>query len=547
MQNTQQTLLGKYAPLLIASVLAALCIVYYHVRITHANNGMFVYTIDDPYIHASMARNLAQHGTWGISPNAISSASSSPMWVLLLSVIYLVTDSQLIPYAVNIVLAFVLLFVVHRYFLQHGLTPIARTLGLVLLWFATPLPGLIFTGMEHILHIILTVLLLHTAVTTIATNNFSRNSIIHLVILCLLNSAIRPEGILLSGIVAGVVLLSRRWSTSILLLLASVAPMVIFGLWSITHDELFFPNSVIVKSLDNMHAQQNISGLRALFPRLGAAITLLRRYEEVLWCLQLTTVIFSISLWKQFQLTRTIHFKTFLSNAQVLTFGFVLSSVLAHITVSDAGWFFRYEAYLIALCIISGFTFVVQWLSTIKLPIKPVVAYSIASALCIILCFPIASRSLQAARQLVPYSQMVYQKQIQTARFLSTYYNNKPVGVTDIGAVSYFTTAQLTDFYGLGSAVVARHKKNHTWSAEVVKHMAIQQQWQCAFTYEELQREFIPTSWLPVATLTIDAGLFADQSTLTFYAPQPQYEQQLRNNLQAFSATVPHGVTITLK
>ena len=48
--------------------------------------GMFVYAQDDPYIHLALARTLADHGVWGIRPTEFASASSSPLWTLLLAV-----------------------------------------------------------------------------------------------------------------------------------------------------------------------------------------------------------------------------------------------------------------------------------------------------------------------------------------------------------------------------------------------------------------------------------------------------------------------------
>ena len=47
--------------------------------------GQVGYMIDDGYIHLSLARNLLQTGTWGLSPHVFCGASSSPVWTALLS------------------------------------------------------------------------------------------------------------------------------------------------------------------------------------------------------------------------------------------------------------------------------------------------------------------------------------------------------------------------------------------------------------------------------------------------------------------------------
>ena len=48
-------------------------------------DGRLVYVLDDPAIHLSVARALAEHGTWGVVPGQFESASSSPAWTVLLA------------------------------------------------------------------------------------------------------------------------------------------------------------------------------------------------------------------------------------------------------------------------------------------------------------------------------------------------------------------------------------------------------------------------------------------------------------------------------
>ena len=47
--------------------------------------GALVYALDDAYIHLAMARNFAEHGTWGINPDGFANTTSSLLWTLLLS------------------------------------------------------------------------------------------------------------------------------------------------------------------------------------------------------------------------------------------------------------------------------------------------------------------------------------------------------------------------------------------------------------------------------------------------------------------------------
>ncbi|RYD65846.1 MAG: hypothetical protein EOP83_06450, partial [Verrucomicrobiaceae bacterium] len=51
--------------------------------------GSWSYTLDDPYIHGAIARNIAEHGSFGIIPGEFAGASSSILWTVLLAVAYL--------------------------------------------------------------------------------------------------------------------------------------------------------------------------------------------------------------------------------------------------------------------------------------------------------------------------------------------------------------------------------------------------------------------------------------------------------------------------
>ena len=67
---------------LVAYVAAAAVGVVVSVRLA---GGQHVFPLDDAYIHLSIARTLAEHGTYGLQPGAFATPASSLAWPLLLA------------------------------------------------------------------------------------------------------------------------------------------------------------------------------------------------------------------------------------------------------------------------------------------------------------------------------------------------------------------------------------------------------------------------------------------------------------------------------
>ncbi|MEL6593142.1 MAG: hypothetical protein AAFQ68_23795, partial [Bacteroidota bacterium] len=68
------------------------------------NGYNWIYPIDDTYIHLSLTKKLVESGNWGISIDRFDSASSSPIFPLILAVGYwLWGDWQIYPFLLNLV------------------------------------------------------------------------------------------------------------------------------------------------------------------------------------------------------------------------------------------------------------------------------------------------------------------------------------------------------------------------------------------------------------------------------------------------------------
>ena len=120
--------------------------------------GVFLYALDDAYIHMAVAKNFATHGVWGCTPWHFSSSSSSLLWTFGLGLAYVVLQVRdWIPFVVNVVLAVGTLVVAERSLSRLGVAPVVRATTLLGIVVAFPMVGMVLMGMEHVAHLLLTI------------------------------------------------------------------------------------------------------------------------------------------------------------------------------------------------------------------------------------------------------------------------------------------------------------------------------------------------------------------------------------------------------
>ncbi len=126
--------------------------VYLYVKIISSCNGIFVYALDDPYIHLTIARNVALSGIWGIAPGEFSSASSSILWPLILSLPYRFgIDGVLFPFVLNCFFGCAFLLLCDMLFSFIKLSALMRFSLLAAIVALSPYLPNVFSGMEHLL------------------------------------------------------------------------------------------------------------------------------------------------------------------------------------------------------------------------------------------------------------------------------------------------------------------------------------------------------------------------------------------------------------
>ncbi len=130
------------------------------IAILRLNNGFFVYTLDDPYIHMALAEHLKE-GHYGVNAGEFSAPSSSILWPFLIASF---ASFEYFPLLVNSASAMLTVFVFFQILnlsfriSDKSTKAILVSLLLILLILGTNTIGLIFTGMEHSLQLLLVTL-----------------------------------------------------------------------------------------------------------------------------------------------------------------------------------------------------------------------------------------------------------------------------------------------------------------------------------------------------------------------------------------------------
>lgn len=509
----------------------------------------FVYVLDDPYIHLTLARNLATTGILGVNPGQWSSASSSPAWTAMLAGLYLVAGDQLLaPLVLNLLLAAALVWWLVDFLLRAGYAPLTVAVLGVGFLFLVPLIPLAFTGMEHLLHL---ALVLALVISTVKAAD-GRTSPAWPIGLALVATAVRYESLFVIAGLAGFLLLTRHWRLGLGLVAAGLGVIALFAAVYVAHGESPLPNTFLVKALSTLPGESWLTA------------RLLRLAHNALNAPGLSVLLVAAAGWAisaRRQGRRQTPPLPVPPRWSLGLGGFALAALL-HLTLASVGWFFRYEAYLIGLGI-----FLLMW------ALAPTAAPTPANSLCQAArkCHPYPGRTRNRQLQIgvvlllavlavlpgfrerataiaeVPAAMReVYHQQYQLARFVREYYNGAAVGLNDIGVVSYYTQARVVDLVGLASYPLAAARARGPVTAEMVDQFARAQGVQVALVYTDWLRRGPPASWRLVGTWTTPGARVAvGGETIGFYALAAPPEA-LRRQLQDFAPRLPPGVSTNL-
>jgi hypothetical protein len=510
-----------------------------------AANGDLVYAIDDPYIHLALARTLAEHGTWGLTPGVYESASSAPLWTLVLAgalEVPLVPASWW-PLIANVAAGLWLLWIV------SGLGAVGRLrragawrLAILVVPISLGMVTLAVLGMEHLLHaaIVAEVLVLLTAV--LAGRGGARTAAPLLGLLAI-GSLVRFETAFVGIGVAVAILVCRdvpagagssarlrqpaTWGLALGSLAAVAAAVGAHAAWNVGHGQFPVPNSVAAKSSFG-------DG-----PLLDLARATAQATEDPAFDLVLVAGLAALVVvgWRR---------PARRAAGPLLAAVIVGLALLTGATVSSQS-LDRYQSFAVVALVVGLLLLatdlrpgtVPRWVPGRGRP----EARTIATAA---LLLTLAGLRLPVLGLVVPSSEGIERQQHQMGRFLAEHYAGRGVLVNDLGWVAYLHDGPVLDVAGLGSHPIVRAQKDGRLDRAVVEAEAAAQGTEVAVVFDRWFADAVPGGWVRVGQWCLDGEAVTNgDRCVSWYAP-PEGATELRRNLESFTPSLPDGVTVQL-
>ena len=225
-----------------------------------------------------------------------------------------------------------------------------------------------------------------------------------------------------------------------------------------------------------------------------------------------------------------------------------MATFFLHMQFARTGWFFRYEAYLIALGIFIISISLSEYLPEkfqIRIDINQILRY-VALAF---IFLPFVLRGTISLIRIPRATTNIYEQQYQMGLFYREFYQMETVAANDIGAINYLADIKCFDLWGLGNLEVGRAIRGRHYNSQQIygltkaKHVRIAIVYDHWFARDEIGG--IPSQWIKVGEWKILNNVVCHGNTVSFYAVDPFEVNNLIQNLRDFSSHLPKDVVQT--
>ena len=492
----------------------------------YINSFHFAYPLDDTYIHLALSKNLTNFGVWGVTAFEFSSSSSSLLFTLIITLFnFIIPLGVYIPLLINLFAGVFLLYVLMKISINEQFNIKTYYLLSITSIFLLPLIALTISGMEHILHISFALILVYYFSCLIQKTKISLKEYIFIVATASISLSLRYETLFLLFAIGIILLIKKRFKDILIITILPLIPIVIFGLISLHKGSYFLPNTLLLKG----HSPElNIISL------LKLSIVWFERalkYPHILFSLILLIVlIFSIDKRKRN-----------LSNKNFIFIIITLIAIIMQLTFARIGWFYRYESYLIALVIISFFMFIVDLAQ-----VSSKIIYNhkkISIALLIIIISPFLARTGLSFYKSSLAPKNIYEQQVQMAKFIHKYYQNKTIVLNDIGAVCYYNKIKIIDVNGLANIDITKAIRKNSYNTSFLDSLSKEKKASIAILYKSVTKFKLPDNWIKVEKWKINNNVTCWKDEVFFYAIGKKNIQILKRQLHTFDIELPKDVT----
>jgi hypothetical protein len=523
--------LKRHWPLIItiASLYAVLiaCLVS-AVKVT---GGNLIYVLDDTYIHMAMAKNISEHGIWGITGHGFTSSSSSPLWTSLIALSYfLFGPNTVTPLVLNVLLATIFIIWLYNFLGKLSISRVYIFLILISVTMLTSLPSLVFSGLEHVLHTFICFIFICISARSLSELEERPGGYLLLLIAPLM-VLVRYEALFLIFTVCCLFFLRKNLRMALILGVTGLCPVILYGVYSLSQGWFILPNSVLLKG--------NIPILSAY----GVFRLIVYGYYKIAITPHILILVLAVSAMLYRKLSSRESVWGFTPLLQII----YLSTTLLHLQFARIENFFRYESYLVALGLfVIGISLTDYSIERQKNPAKRDVTIRrlVAALLVIAAGSPLVVRGARSVALIPQASKNIHEQQYQMALFLKEFYPDQTIAANDIGAINYFAEIDCLDLYGIGSLEVAKAKRELKFSSGWIESFAGKKQVRIAILYKKWYDRYggLPSSWIEVAQWRIADNVACGDNTVCFYAVAPGEAEILSERLRKFSPRLPEGV-----
>jgi hypothetical protein len=470
------------------------------------------YTLDDPYIHMALAENLAR-GHFGVNLGEVSNPSSSILWPWLMAAFEKIGLMLWAPLLINIA-CFVATLRIAIAFCLPRISPEGKSLWALALIGAAILAfnvfGVMFTGMEHSLHVLLTVI-----VVTRAIDGKHDRLAFAAIVLCPL---VRFEGVIALAFGAGAAVIDRRWLFAVSAVAASAALLGLYAMWLTSIGLPALPSSVLSKSTLSSGMVDGGGGLASLFANIGYNLG--------------TPAAIAFILFAGLMVVAAIKRA---GRDRWLSLG-MLAALLLSFLAGKLDGYGRYEVHALTAAGLAAVHLYANAIRTVlTVPVRAIILCIGLVLVCLRIGPYVVTTAPLAARN-------IDRQQHQLHRIAECW--RQPVAVNDLGWVSFRNDVYVLDLWGLGNE--AARKARMSGESGWMERLVVEKDVGLAMIYAGWFPQ-LPQHWIPVAELGFDGPhITPAYRSVQIFATRPAAVAGIRACVEEISLSLPQDAWIKL-